>query len=312
MQRHLFPAIFDGNRHAVKFLNYTIEDIVHYVALFGCTDSFAVIKNLSVDASLGTGGNYVGTLVGKNGGTLISCCATGSSIWGGNYVGGLVGENTGTVISCWAWGQIWASSLVGGLVGENSGTVTSCYAQGYVGNNGYPGGLVGRNSGMVTSCYAAVNIESTGSPGGVVGDNTSGIISGCFWDIDIAGLYQGVGVGDPYGTFGATNYEMKSVWTFTYYAGWDFTNETANGTNDTWRMCNDYIVDYPKLNWQSKTGDLACPDGIHMEDLGDMAARWLSTDCTSDNNHCGRADMDFSGSVDTADLMIFAGQWLNL
>jgi hypothetical protein len=43
---------------------------------------------------------------------------------------------------------------------------------------------------------------------------------------------------------------MKTLSTFTS-AGWDFVGETANGTNDYWRMCVDG-VDYPRLAWENQ------------------------------------------------------------
>lgn len=107
---------------------------------------------------------------------------------------------------------------------------------------------------------------------------------------------------------GKTTAQMNMLSTFAT-AGWDFTNETANGTSNYWRMCVNE-VDYPRLNWQTMDGDLACPDGVDTEDLAYFSERWLLTPCTSSNNYCGGADMDVSGSVNMNDLVIFAQHWL--
>ncbi|MGD0573673.1 MAG: hypothetical protein ABSB11_11740 [Sedimentisphaerales bacterium] len=134
-------------------------------------------------------------------------------------------------------------------------------------------------------------------------------ISGCFWDMNTAGQTIGVGFhNSPIGVFGRTTAQMKTLSTFTS-AGWDFTNETVNGTSDYWRMCVDG-VDYPRLNWQSPDGDLACPDGVNFVDFAYFAERWRTTGCNSSNNSCGGTDMDSSGTVDIQDLVIIAANWL--
>jgi hypothetical protein len=102
---------------------------------------------------------------------------------------------------------------------------------------------------------------------------------------------------------------MKTLSTFTS-AGWDFTGETANGTNNYWRMCIDG-ADYPRLNWESMAGDFACPDGVNFVDFAYFAARWPMAGCNSSNNFCGGADINTSGTVDLADFAIFANYWLD-
>jgi hypothetical protein len=127
--------------------------------------------------------------------------------------------------------------------------------------------------------------------------------TGCFWDKTTSGITAANA-----DATGETTAQMKTLSTFVA-AGWDFTNETANGTNDYWRMCMNN-ADYPRLNWESIDGDFACPDGVNIEDLDYFVQRWLLTNCTSCNNYCGGADMDSSGTVNIADLVIFAQQWL--
>jgi len=130
-----------------------------------------------------------------------------------------------------------------------------------------------------------------------VGYNEGSSISHCYFLIT-SGPDNGYGTPLP-------DEEMKQQSSF---VGWDFTNETANGTNDYWRMCVDG-VDYPRLNWESIAGDFMCPDGVNVEDLDYFIQRWLLGDCASSNN-CGGADIDGSGVVDSADFAIFAQHWL--
>jgi len=89
----------------------------------------------------------------------------------------------------------------------------------------------------------------------------AGTDTACFWDIETSG--QSTSAGGA----GKTTAQMQALSTFTSEPNnWDFTNETANGTNDYWRMCA-VGIDYPRLNWESIDGDFACPDGVNTEDL---------------------------------------------
>jgi hypothetical protein len=89
------------------------------------------------------------------------------------------------------------------------------YSSGLVTGNQYSGGLVGYNKGSV---------------------NTS------FWDIETSG--QTISAG---GT-GKTKTEMQTAGTF-LEAGWDFVDETANGTDDIWWILESR--DYPRLWWET-------------------------------------------------------------
>ena len=41
-----------------------------------------------------------------------------------------------------------------------------------------------------------------------------------------------------------------------------------------------------------------------------MAPQWLQTGCGNANDWCSGADLDFSGTVDTDDLIVLASYWL--
>lgn len=250
----------------------------------------------------------VGGLVGGNSDSITSCYATGSVTATNGSAGGLVGSNYiySSITSCYASGSVSGNNDVGGLVGKNyGGLVTSCYATGSVGGSSYVGGLVGENidEGLIQFSYACGTVIGKYSYiGGLVGDNDEGSIDGCIWNTQTSGRMTSAG-----GT-GKTSAQMRTLSIFTS-AGWDFTNETANGTADFWRMCIEG-VDYPRLNWESIRGDFACPDGVNTEDLDYYVARWLVNKCTSANNFCGGADINFSGSVDLADYSILVENWM--
>ncbi|MBN1818833.1 MAG: hypothetical protein JW828_15835, partial [Sedimentisphaerales bacterium] len=194
---------------------------------------------------------------------------------------------------------------------NDGGPITTCYAIGSVSGNRSVGGLVGSNySGPITTCYAAGSVICYFWAGGLVGSNF-GQLTTCFWDIQSSGKTHGVGNmnPDPSGVAGLDTAAMMTLSTFTD-AEWDFTNETAKGTNDIWRMCSDGL-DYPHLNWESIDGDFSCPDGVNAEDLNYYVGYWLTNNCTMDNNYCGGADLNLSGAVDLGDWAIFAANWLN-
>jgi len=106
------------------------------------------------------------------------------------------------------------------------------------------------------------------------------------------------------GDIGKTTAEMQMESTFTS-AGWDFVAETVNGPNDIWTIHEG--ADYPKQVWQ-----LVNFIGWYQVDLLDFAFfadRWADTNCVNAND-CDGTDLDFSDTVDWADLKIFCQHWL--
>jgi hypothetical protein len=254
-------------------------------------------------------GNYdIGGLVGVNGGTIINCYATASVSSVANCVGGIVGENGGTITACYSSGAVLGDQEVGGLVGMNyEGTITNCCSSADVSGTDCVGGLVGQNGGYnlipegppfvpgwVYNSYSTGNVSGDAEVGGLVGEHIYGEIGASFWDIETSDCNTSAG-GIP-----KTTGEMKTQSTFTS-AGWDFTNETANGTNDYWRMCVD-DVEYPLLSWQF-VPDFVCPDGVDILDLAFFVERWLAEYYT-------RADINYDRQVNFLDFAVFASHWL--
>jgi hypothetical protein len=159
---------------------------------------------------------------------------------------------------------------VGGLVGWNSdGTITNSYARGGFaegGHGGYFGGLVGRAAGTVVSS---------------------------FWDVDASGVLASAG-GESKSTI-----EMQDPNTF-ISAGWDFVGESANGTEDIWAICGG--TNYPRFVWQIPAADWACPDGVGLEDFGEFAGMWGTSD--------GGVYLDDEEGIGFGDLKVLCEQWL--
>jgi mucin-19 len=256
-------------------------------------------------------GSYVGGIVGQNyGGEISQCSVRGGEIQAGIGSGGLVGANRAGIISCsYSSANLISNDTCGGLVGINSGEVENCYAIGNVqGGSIYMscGGLVGSNSRWISNCFSAGQVTGT-NIGGLVGGQGSGAIDHSFWDHQSSGLTDGVGGvdPDPSGVTGLNTVDMQASLPF-LDAGWDFVGEEMNGTADVWRMCGDGIS-YPRLSWEySQGGDLACPDGVTMEDLMYLAGRWIANTPET----VGAADVDGSGKVDLSDFEVLASNWM--
>jgi hypothetical protein len=269
-----FSGVFDGNSRKISNFTYTSTEALN-VGLFGYLKSTAVIKDLGlIDPDVYTGiyemgGWGVGALVGLVGdGTIISCYVEGGNITGGWMVGLLIGYvEEGTVTDCYVeGGSVFGDEDVGGLVGFNQGTITNCYAisvvdcnsggglvgthwageiincysAGSVTGNEWVGGLAGFNFGTITKCYSVSSVTANDILGGLVGDNWGDIMYS-FWDVETSGQLTSSG-----GT-GKTTAEMQTRSTFTN-TGWDFVDETANGTKDIWWINEGQ--DYPRFWWE--------------------------------------------------------------
>jgi hypothetical protein len=92
----------------------------------------------------------------------------------------------------------------------------------------------------ITTSYSTGSVSGNEYVGGLVGDN-SGVITDSFWDTQTSKQLTSAG-----GT-GKTTAQMQTAGTF-LEVGWDFMNETANGTEDIWWILEGQ--DYPRLWWE--------------------------------------------------------------
>jgi beta-lactam-binding protein with PASTA domain len=282
-------------------------------------------SSCTVTASAEAGASCAGGLVGLHHGGLISrSFATGAVSSGGNaqcMAGGIAGsvEYGGSVKFCCATGSVSAASdgnqsLAGGIAGfVNDGLFTDNYSTGAVtststADTSFAGGLVAMKEwGNIERCYSTGTVIANSIvetiTGGLAGIGEGFV--GCFWDTETSQQDASAGGTE---VVGKTTADMKFRATFTD-AGWDFANETNNGTDNIWRMCADG-VSYPQLNWESTDGDFACPGGVDAADLEVFWGRWLQADCSADNYFCGGVDLNASGKVDLADFAMFAFHWL--
>jgi len=165
----------------------------------------------------------------------------------------LVGLNYDRISNSYATGAVDGREHTGGLVGFNflsTSIINNCYATGTVSGFVDTGGLVGRSWGyLFENCYAAGSISGNRFTGGLVGrsEGEGTIYTKCFWDSDINPGLNGIGDTTDPNVIGKSTAQMQTESTFTN-AGWDFVGETANGSDDIWKMC--YMPDYPHLWWE--------------------------------------------------------------
>ena len=101
--------------------------------------------------------------------------------------------------------------------------------------------MAGENTGAVANCYSAGIVLGDENAGGLIGYNNGGDVVASFWDIETS--YQ---TGSDGGN-GLSTYAMQRTVVFTE-TGWDFVDETENGTEDIWWINEG--LDYPRLWWE--------------------------------------------------------------
>jgi hypothetical protein len=167
-----------------------------------------------------------------------------------NNIGGLVGTNDGSITGSFSAVMVDGQDNIGGLVGANDGSVFNCYCNGTVTGDQSVGGLVGRNQkGSILNCYSTSRNSRYRAFGGLVGYN-KGDITSSFWDTQTS--KQATSAGGE----GLTTAQMQDINTY-LNAGWDFVDESFNGTFDYWQISPG---GYPKLRFAADR--LAIPEGF--------------------------------------------------
>jgi hypothetical protein len=138
----------------------------------------------------------------------------------------------------------------GGLAGESLGnsTINNSYSTGSVSGVTYVGGLTGSNSSStITNCYSTGSVTGTTSVGGMIGTASSSTVTNSFWNTETSGQPTSAG-----GT-GKTTAELKEYATFYFKDGWDFMDETLNGSGNMWGLNPAENNGYPFLSFQGFT-----------------------------------------------------------
>ena len=207
---HSFTADFDGNNHTIANLYISRRDTNH-VGLFG-EISGSSIKQVGIVSATVSGYEFVGGLVGRSDGGIISDSYATGNVSGNNDVGGLVGRNgSDTIIGSYATGNVAGQShSIVGLVGSGGRAIIDSYATGNVSGGYRVGGLVGECFGKINTSYATGSVSGEYRVGGLVGSGIDTII-GSYAAGSVSGDdYIGGLVGHSYGTISAS-YAMGSV-----------------------------------------------------------------------------------------------------
>jgi hypothetical protein len=223
-----FGGSFNGNGYVIS--NLKIEG-GGYLGLFGQLGSGANISNLGLEVVDVNGiGSNVGSLVGSN-----------------HFFWWNIEDIRTTIMNCYSRGIVSGRSAIGGLMGYNyGGSIITSYSTVVVSGIESVGGLVGSNGGEVMECYSAGSVSGKDFIGGLIGQSVhgwyvDGSATASFWDVDTSGLPTSDG------GIGKTTAKMQTANTY-LEAGWDFVDETANGTEDIWWI--DEGNDYPRLWWE--------------------------------------------------------------
>jgi hypothetical protein len=266
-----FSGEFDGNHHTIHNLHIRGRG---YLGFFGLMLPGARVSDLGFENASVSGDHcYVGTLAGycresqvmncySNGGVagtdryigglvgyamdseIIRCYSLGI-VYGGYYTGGLIGENSvGCISQCWSSADVNASEWLGGLVGMNAsgGVIRDSFCLGSLNGWAGIGGIAGsRFYDTLINCFSASVIAGTSRLGGLAGEIEGDCTTiACFWNKDLSGHV----LDEP--SKGLTTAQMQARSTFVS-AGWDFVDETRNGTDDIWFIPEGH---YPRLVWQ--------------------------------------------------------------
>ena len=302
-----FTGTFDGDGKIISNFYY-VSSGKDYIGLFGYNSG--TIEDVSlVDVYINSGtGKRVAPIAAYNPGEVYRCYVQGQVMGTGSYIGGIAGMNHGVISDSYTDVEISANTSCGGLVGINYNKITNSYTLGTVTAASYAGGLVGYeyDNGQIYNSFSAGQITATSYAGGILGyQNGDPLFVSCFWDSTINLGISGIGNGTSAEVIGETTANMQMQSTF-LDLNWDFVGEDTNGSSDHWRLCEDGSG-YPKLSWQTITGDFDCPDGVADEDLSYLAYNWLNID----PDKMLIADAYADGIVNMQDLLILCNNWLD-
>jgi len=233
--------------------NHSAGGIVGYNMSAEISNSYNNGDIVSTGGSIGGIAGITNRSNNESDSSKITNCYNTGNIVGTEYIGGIVGYhyNKSTINNSYNIGNINGDIYLGGIVGGNlaSSNINNCYSQGDVTASGnetysYTGGFVGTNDvSAINKCYSTGFVSGANNfIGGFSGINL-GTENNNFWDIQTSGQST-----SDAGT-GLVTSEMHNLSTYTN-SGWDFIDETTNGTNDYWGINANENNGYPFLEWQ--------------------------------------------------------------
>lgn len=264
-----------------------------YVGGFAGQFLQGTITNCYSDVSVNSSGNYDGGFVGScSYGVIENSYSTGDvTAANRSYVGGFIGKNYYTTITnSYATGNVTGGFYTGGFIGFNdhgNSSIVNCYSNGSVtSNSNNIGGFVGYHfNGTIANCYSTGLIIYGGSNsniGGFIGFKNIGTVSGSFWDTQTSGYATSGG-----SEVGKTTAEMKEPCLY-IDAGWDFSLENANGTDDFWGLNASENSGYPFLSIQGYTHNYGCSPTIQASNINITNGTYTADISWTNGNGDGR------------------------
>ncbi|MDR1005378.1 MAG: T9SS type A sorting domain-containing protein [Bacteroidales bacterium] len=181
------PNFSSTNISNLRFFKPNVRGTGYTAALSGY--SYGTYNNIRIDSAtiVGSGGDYVGGIIGYRG-ILNNDTITNSSITGGrNYVGSMAGYGYGNVSYCFVnnCNISGSGSYTGGISGTNSSyTFTDCAVKNSnISGNSDVGGIAGQGYNFSNCIVHKISVTGTSSEvGGMSGYNSNGSISNCTAD----------------------------------------------------------------------------------------------------------------------------------
>jgi len=296
-----------------------IEGIDHVGGLAGCAIDIQNGYNNGTICGMYAVGGIAGVLYEN-----LTDCQNHGDVTGNEGVGGLVGYGADLVENSFNTGDISGDYRVGGAVGSFSGSLSKAYNQGSVYGYEQVGGLIGYlngegdrilnsfNSGsvigfnkvggiagelycyssntnrfyIINHCYSSGPVDGLDDVGGLAGVasySVHNVVTACYWDVQASGQSESaVGVG-------LTSAKMRSRNPY-LLSGWDFADESVNGTQDIWGYNPTVHNGYPFLMWEgysnvpvsSPAGEGSQADPFAIATFDDLLWTSLNTDTWGD------------------------------
>lgn len=260
----LFGMIQAGTVKNLTLKDCKAEGNQYIGGICGFNDS-GFILNCHVKVNSINSNTEAGGICGKNyRGTIHQCFSEGYTDFSvENFArGGIAGWNQeGFIKECSSELFLAIGSNIapvnpccmGGITGINDGLIENCIYQASVTSYlGVSGGITGINTGIIDKCLAlngGMTYENA-SAGGIAGIDTyegkTGTTTASFWDTDLP--FQ-ENLGNAGGGTGLTTQELQIITPYAA-AGWDFTFNSEDGTDDIFRFSEGY---YPWFTWMNKT-----------------------------------------------------------
>lgn len=295
-----FTGEWDGDGWAISGLVINRPN-TNEQALFGYVEG-ATIKNLGVTNCSITGDTRVAAIAASfRSSSLMRNCQASGTISGSQNVGGLVGFNrySSTIENSFNLAGVDGTISAGGIAGKsNDGSaILNCYNLGDITGSIDIAGIVSLNSAsLVQNCYNAGFVSGTN--GGLVCTiESGGAVLNSVWDIETSQCPNSMG-GIP-----STTTQMREIDIY-LGLGWDFQDETDNGTDDIWGIHFSNHDGYPFLSWQNiahipATGTAPSGTGTDVDpylisDVNHLA--WISTHPDSWDKH-----FLMTGDIDASD-----------